>query len=46
MTSYEYLNKIIEILDDALNELSPDAYRRLLDNLSETIDDYEWGDAE
>lgn len=41
MTSYEYLNKIIEILDDALNNLSPDAYRRLLDNLSDTIDDYE-----
>ena len=40
MTSYEYLNKIIEILDDALNKLSPDAFRRLLNNLSETLDDY------
>jgi hypothetical protein len=41
MTSYEYLNKIIEILDDALNNLSPDAFRRLLDNIGGIVDDYE-----
>ena len=41
MTSYEYTNKIQEILDDALNKLSPEAFRKLLDNLSMMLEDYE-----
>lgn len=41
MTSYEYVNKISEILDDALNKLSPEAFKRLLDNVSMMIEDYE-----
>lgn len=41
MTSYEYINKIEEILDDALNKLSPEAFRKLLDNLNMALEDYE-----
>ena len=41
MTSYEYADKISEILDDALNKLSPEAFKRLLDNVSMLLEDYE-----
>ncbi len=41
MTSYEYVNKISEILDDALNKLSPEAFNMLLDNVSILLEDYE-----
>ena len=33
MNSYEYVCQIEEILDDALNRLTPEAYKRLLDNI-------------
>ena len=41
MTSYEYADKISEILDDALNKLSPEAFNMLLDNVSMLLEDYE-----
>lgn len=41
MTSYEYANKIQEILDDALNKLPPESFRILLDNLSMILADYD-----
>lgn len=41
MNSYEYADKISEILDDALNKLSPEAFKRLLDNVSMLLEDYE-----
>lgn len=42
--SYEYLNIISEILDEALNNLPPEAFRRLLDNVRNLLEDYEDGD--
>lgn len=41
MTSYEYAEKISELLDDALNKLSPEAFERLLDSVSMILSDYE-----
>ena len=41
MNGYEYANQIQEILDDALNKLSPDGFNRLLDNLRLMLEDYE-----
>lgn len=40
-TSYEYITKIEEILDDALNQLSPKVFEILLDNISMLLADYE-----
>lgn len=41
MTSYEYAMKINDILDDALNKLSKDAFEKLLDDVSMMLEDYE-----
>ena len=41
MTRLEYAEKIEEILDDALNNLSPDAFKKLIDDLSFRLEDYE-----
>lgn len=41
MTRLEYEEKIEEILDEALNNLSPDAFRRLIDDLLFRLEDYE-----
>lgn len=43
-SSYEYLNIISELLDEALNNLPPEAFRRLLDNVRNLLEDYEDGD--
>lgn len=40
-TSYEYECTIEEILDDALNKLSHEAFERLLDGISMMLADYE-----
>lgn len=42
--SYEYLNIISEMLDEALNNLSPESFARLLDNVRGLLEDYEDGD--
>ena len=42
--SYEYLNIISELFDEALNNLQPVAFRRLLDNVRNLLEDYEDGD--
>ncbi len=39
MTVYEFEMAIDELLDKALNELSPAAYEKLLDSLSMMIDE-------
>lgn len=39
MSSYEYLYQIEEILDDACNKLTPEAYRKLLDNIAMMCDE-------
>ena len=41
MNSYEYLQKIEELMEDALNNLSPDAFRQLKENVSFMLDDFE-----
>lgn len=41
MTSYEYADKISEILDDALNKLPPEAFRKLLNDVGVMLGDYE-----
>lgn len=40
-TSYEYITVIEEILDDALNQLSLEAFEILLDSISMLLADYE-----
>lgn len=40
-TSYEYLQKIEELMEDALNNLSPDAFRQLKENVGFMLDDFE-----
>lgn len=42
--SYEYLNIISELLDEALNKLQPESFARLLDNVRGLLDDYEDGE--
>lgn len=41
MNIYEYLNKIMELLDSALNNLSQEDFIRLLANVSDLLKDYE-----
>ncbi len=41
MNSYEYLQKIEELMEDALNNLSPDAFRQLKENVGFMLDDFE-----
>lgn len=41
MTRHEYEMKISEILDSALNELSPEQFQMLLDNIEFIVQDYE-----
>lgn len=41
MTRNEYEQKIIEVLDSALNELSPEAFQKLIDNIGFILQDYE-----
>lgn len=40
-TIYEYLNDIQEILDDALNKLSPKEFAMVLDGLDIMLSDYD-----
>lgn len=39
-TKYDYENEITELLDNALNELKPDSFKMLLDNIQMIIEDY------
>lgn len=41
MNIYEYLNKIMGLLDSALNNLSQEDFIRLLANVSDLLKDYE-----
>ena len=41
MTVYGFVDMIQELLDQALNELEPDAFEKLLDSVSVMLQDYE-----
>lgn len=40
-TRYDFEKSIEELLDEALNTLSPDSFRGLLDSISMILEDYE-----
>lgn len=42
-TFYQYMEKIMETIDNALNELSPEAFRRLLHRVRVLLEEYEEG---
>lgn len=41
MTVYGFVDMIQELLDQALNELEPDAFEKLLDSVAVMLQDYE-----
>lgn len=41
MTLYDFTWRFEELMDDALNNLSPKAFKTLVDNISMILDDYE-----
>ena len=41
MTLYDFTWRFEELMDDPLNNLSPKAFKTLVDNISMILDDYE-----
>ena len=43
-TLYDFTNAFEELMDEALNELSPESFERFKDSVSMILDDYEGSD--
>ena len=43
-TLYDFTNAFEELMDEALNDLSPESFERFKDSVSMILDDYEGSD--